>query len=278
MRLSDVASAFNNMVCTDAYSGDVIFNAQIGLYDDNKRDSETSERRVLSVAPGTVLPARRVVAAAGTHFILGHPNPDDYRGETIRVGYVAHEATHLAQVRTLAQACLDQAGFTAWAGRAWVKDVAYSQQDSREYPLHHIHFSRTEPLVNDLLVTFGGRLNLVRSVNFGAGGTIVTACEQMAEPSVETGTVLVGVYDPVQDTTTGAPVAVKVARMRWQSLFSYRSSVAPKFQPGDIQVAVAKSAATVVAGALLTLSDGAWRVESVVSEGAVWLCRATRYG
>ena len=97
-------------------------------------------------------------------------------------------------------------------------------------------------------------------------------------PAVETGTVLVGTYDPVQDTRTGVAVPATMVRMRWQSLFSYNSTVAPKFGPGDIQVAIAKTVATVVPGAILTLSDGSWRVESAISEGAVWLCRAVRYG
>lgn len=274
MRLRDVASVFNNMVCVDAYTGDALFNAQLGLFDDNKRDSETSERRVLSISPDAVLPARRVVAAAGTRFILGHGNPDDYRGCTIRVGYVAHEATYLSQVRTLAQVCLDQAGFTAYAGRAWVKDIAYSQQDSKEYPLHHIHFSKTEAITPNLLVTFEGRLNLVRSMNYGAGGMIVAACEQMDEPSIEIATVHGGVYDPIHDTTTDVPTTARAVRMRWQSLFAYLNGAAPKFEPGDIQLAFGTAVAV---GTPLTLSDGSWRVQSVVTQAGVWLCRATRY-
>lgn len=277
MLLSDVANSFNDMVCLDGYTGVDLFRGQLSLYDDNKRDSETAERRVISVAPSVTPPARRVIAAAGTRFILGHANPDDYRGETIRVGYVVHEAPFLSQVRTLAQVCLGQAGFTAYAGRAWVKDTSYSQQDSKEIPQHHIHYSSTESIVPNLLVTYAGRLNIVRSLNYGAGGTIVAACEEMGEPSVEAATLSVGTYDPVLDVTTATPISVTVVRMRWQALFAYLNSMAPKFEPGDIQVAIAKSVATVTAGATLALSDGSWRVQSALSEGGVWLCRATRY-
>lgn len=278
MRLHDVANVFNNMVCTDAYTGETLFSGQLGLYDDNKRDSETAERRVLSLSPSVVLPARRAIAAAGTRFILGHGNPDDYRGSTIRVGHVVHEAPYLSQVRTLAQVCLDLPGFTAYAGRAWIKDLAYTEQSSEQVPQHHIHFSQTEPVLVDHIVTYESRLNLVRSVVAGSGGTLVLKCEEMVEPVAELASIVVGVYDPVQDTTTGAAVVAKVVRMRWQSLFAYHNTLAPKFGPGDIQVAVAKVSATVVAGSLLGLSDGAWRVESAVGEGSVWLCRATRYG
>ncbi len=277
MRLLKVASKFDRMECLDAYTGEFLFKGQLGLYDDNKRDSETSERRVISVAGGTVIPPRKVIAAAGTRFILGHQNPDDYKGSTIRVGIVSHEATYLSQVRTLAQVCTGQAGFTAYAGRAWVKDIAYSQESSKLTPEYHIHYASSEPVRVGLLATFGGRLNLVRSMNFGAGGTIVAMCEEMAEPAVETATMSTGPYDPITDTLGPGTATITAVRMRWQSLFAYANSAAPKFAPGDIQLAIAKSVGNVVAGTVLSLSDGSWRVDSASSEGDVWLCRATRY-
>lgn len=278
MRLHDVANRFNNMVCWDGYTGLHLFNGQLGLYDDNKRDSETAERRTLSLAPTAVIPARRVIMAAGMRFIVGHGNPDDWMGSTIRMGYAVHEASYLSQVRTLSEACLGLPGYTAYAGRAWVKDLSYTQQSSKETPEHHIHFSRTEAVAVNQLVTFEGRLNLVRSINQGAGGTLVTTCEEVAEPAIESALLLIGTFDPIADTIVGSPIEITVVRMRWQSLFTYSNSIAPKFQPGDIQVAIAKSVGTVKAGAVLTLSDGSWLVESVVSEGSVWLCRATSHG
>lgn len=279
MRLSAVANRFNNMVCADAYTGAFVFKAQIGLYDDNKRDSETAERRTLSIAPGTVIPTRRVVAAAGTRFIVGHGSPDDYKGKTIRVGYVAHEATSLARIRTLEQVCLSQPGVLAYAGRAWVKDAAFSQQNSILAPQVHLHFSATETVAAALTVDFEGRLHVVRSTNAGAAGTIVAMCEEMKGSSVESGVVLtLSAYNPVTESPSSSTVTVKIVRLRWQALFEYHDDTAPKFGSGDLQIAVAKSAATVTPGSTLALSDGRWRVESVVGEGLVWLCRATRYG
>lgn len=274
MKLSDVANSFNNMLCSDAYTGEYLFNGQLGLYDDTKRDSETAERRVISLAPEVELPPRRVIAAAGTRFILGHANPDDYRGSTIRVGYVAQEAPSLAQVRTLDEACLGLDGFSAYAGRAWVKDLAYSEQSSVKTPEHHIHFSVTEVILRNHLVLFEGRLNVVRALNYGAGGTIVAACEEMHEPSVGPALILAGAYDPVQDTFAGVSVSATVVRMRWQSLFAYLNALAPKFEPGDIQIAIARSTANIVAGMRVVMSDGTWVIESAVAEGSVWLCRA----
>lgn len=278
MKLASAANRFNDMICTDGYTGVALFVAQLGLYDDNKRDSETQERRVISVAPSVVPPARRVIAAAGTRFIMGHGNPDDYKGKTIRVGYLAHEATYLSQLRNLAQVCLAQPGTTAWSGRAWVKDAAYSQQSSNLTPENHFHFAASETIAEGSTLTFNGVLNIVRSFNHGAGGTLIALCEEMDAGAVEVGLLSTGVYDPVLDAVAAGTVSVTVVRMRWQSLFAYRSNMAPSFAPGDIQLAIAKSAATPVAGSTVVLSDGTWKLESVLGEGSVWLCRATRYG
>lgn len=278
MDLHDVARQFDNLVCCDGYTGKYAFCAQLGLYDDNKRDSETAERRTISAGVDVVIPARRVVSAAGTRFIVGHANPDDYRGRTIRVGYVVHEATFLSRVRTLAQVCLGLLGFTAYAGRAWVKDLSYSQEASQQNPQHHIHYARSEAIANDLVVTFDDRLHIVRSTVRGSGGTIVASCEELAEPTIEAATLNTGTYNALTDTTVTTPLSITVVRMRWQALFTYRNAAAPKFQAGDIQIAIAKASATPPPGATLALSDGLWRLQSVDDEGSVWLCRATRHG
>lgn len=277
MRLANAARAFDTVVCLDGYTSVLLFRAQIGLYDDNKRDSETAQRRVLSIAPGNTLPVRRVVDVGGTRFILGHGNPDYFNGQIIRIGYTSHEAPELARVRSLQQTVLDQPGFTAYAGRAWVKNSAFTEQNSRLTPQHHIHFGSNEVVPDTSIVTFGGRLYVVRASNAGAGGTLVTTCDELPEPSVEVGNIGVGGYDAVTDTVGAGSAAIRVIRLRWQSLFRYQNVASPTFGPEDMQVAIPKTI-TVVEGARLTLSDGVWYLASVSDESGVWLCRATRHG
>lgn len=276
MDLADAANHFNNTPCKDAYTGRPSFYAQLSLYDDVKRDSEAGERRILSVSPSTVIPARRCVAAAGTRWIIGRGNSDTFRGEVIRVGYIAHEATHLATVLTLEQACLNQPGFTAYAGRAWVKDSAYTEHSSTLAPQYHINFAEGEPVQVGQLVRFGSDYHIVRSIIHGAAGTLIAVCEHLTESVIEEVSVFSGVYNPVEDSTTGAFVTIRLVRVRWQSLFEYRNNVAPKFGPADIQLAIAKTALVKPLGASVTLSDGKWKIDSALSEGGVWLCRAVR--
>lgn len=277
MRLAAVASRFNRMACIDAYTGEHAFYAQLGLYDDNKRDSETAERRVLSVVPDTTLPARRVVEAAGTRFILGNGFPDDYLGSVIRTGIVGHVATDLSQIRTISQVCLNQPGFTAWAGRAWVKSLAWIEQNSNLVPQFHLHFALSEPVAAGMLASFSGRLQIVRATIIGSAGTLVATVDEVPEPAIEDATVTGGTYDPVTDTMSTTTQVVRVVRLRWQSLFEYRNNLAPKFGPEDIQVAIAASAMTPRAGMTLTLSDGTWQIASALLEGDVWLCQSVRH-
>lgn len=277
MRLHDVANAFNNLPMLDGYTSALLGNGQLEPWGENLRDGVMGERRTLSLDPIEMIPFRRVVACVGTRFILGKGSSDDWRGTIIRTGYVAHEATSLSQVRTLEEICLAQPGFTAWAGRLWLNNVSEASESSSLTPQISAYFASTEPIAPNLLITLDGRLNVVRSTDLSATGILVATCEQIAEPSVEMTTLESGEYDPISDTTAASPVVARVVRMRWQSLFVYSSGAAPKFEPGDIQLAFAKVAANVSPGATLTLSDGRWRVESVVDEGSVWLCRATRY-
>lgn len=277
MKLAKAANYFNRMVCLDGYTGLRVFDGQLGLYDDNKRDSETAERRVLSLSADAIIPPRRVIAAAGSRWIVGHANPDTFNNQTIRVGYMIQEAPHLARIRQLAQVCLLRTGDSAYMGRAWVKDRAYAEQSSELNTQYHLHFSTFEDVRVNHLITVDDRWYIVRATNPGAGGTLVALADEMPNPVVEIGYVHTGTFDPVTETMSGAPDQVHVVRIRWQSLFAYANALAPKFGAEDIQVAIAQAAATVRAGARLQLSDGQWFIASVIEHEGVWLCRATRH-
>lgn len=277
MKLSSVANAFNQMECLDAYTGELAFYGQLGLYDDTKRDSETAERRVISASPSITIPARRVIEAGGTRFIMGKGNPDTFLGNVIRVGYVVHEATHLASIQTLSQLCANTEGTSAWAGRAWVKNLGYSEQDSNLNSFHHLHFSTSETIAEGNVITFDGAKYIVRTTNKGAAGTLTAYSDVMPEPVVEMASFGLGSYDPITDTHSSTPTSARVVRVRWQSLFDYRNEKAPSFGPGDLQIAVLKSVIATPVGERVTLSDGTWMIASANSHGDVWLCRGVRH-
>jgi len=276
MRLAKVAMFFDDTPCANGYTGVHAFFGQLALYDDTKRDSEVGERRVISVAPSSVIPARRVVSAAGTRFIIGHASPDVYAGKVIRLGLVAHEATDLVNIRTLAQACDNVAATSAWCGRAWIKSLTDNEQSSNLVPQFNVHFSVTEAISpGQVLLYKDGTVLLVRTVHDGAGGTRVVLADVM--PGIEVGTITVGSYNKVTEVFTGSSAAVRVLKARWQSLYTYRNYASPKFGPEDLQLIISSSVA-IVPGAKVTLSDGIWQIDSAFDEAGVWKCRAVRHG
>lgn len=277
MKLTTVARRADKTPCYDSYTGLLAFNGQLLPYDESKRDSETAERRILSLGPLAVIPARRCVSINGKHYIVGAGNDDMYRGEVIRVGYVIHEAVGLASVKTLIQAVQGSAGIQAHVGVTWIKNMAYSEQNSILVPQVHVHLASTEPATAGMMVVLNGIYYLIRAIYYGAGGTLSAVSDQLPTPVRETGVqVTTGVFDAVADTTSNSTTTTNVLRVRWQSLFEYHSNAAPKFGPDDVQLVIDK-AVPVRPGSQVTLSDGKWVIASALDEGSVWLCRATRH-
>ncbi|MEY2653318.1 MAG: hypothetical protein RLZZ524_345 [Pseudomonadota bacterium] len=278
MRLARVATRFDRTPCFDAYLGHLAFYGQMALFDDVKRDSEAAERRILSTAPDVVFPARRVVSIGDQNFILGHSSPDHFLGRAIRQGVVVHEAPYSVQVRTLAQACLDQAGTSAWGNKFTVKNVAFSEQDSSLTPQIHVHLASSESAPVGRLLTVDGRHYLVRLAETGPAGTLVVTADEQVGAIVTGATVFTGAYDPITDTQVRTPVIARVLKLRWQSIFSYGNSNDSAFGPDEEQFAVAKATFTPLVGWRISLPDGStWQVSSVVSFEDAWLCRAVRH-
>lgn len=276
MRVKSAAKRFDRTFCRDAYTGVLAFMGQLGLYDDSHRDSESTERRTLSTAPESRVPPRRVVEAAGMRFIIGHGFPDTYRGEVVRVGYVAHEATHLAHVRSLEQICLDQPGTMAWAGRAWVKNAADERASSTLTQEQNIHFAKGEPVAPLTVVEFDGDTYIVRDSRGGPAGTLIAFSDKLQPDCIELAQITTGAWDPITESA-GTSQAVRVLKVRWQSLYAYRSSTAEKFADSDLQLVMAKATHTARPGQDVVLSRGTWRIKAVDDFGDVWACNATRH-
>lgn len=275
-RLYRAARRFDKTPCKDAYTGFLSFYGQLLAWDKSTRDSESAQRRVISAAPETVRPPRGVVSVGSEVYILGKPHTDTFQGEALRVGFPSVLADGLMTVRTLEQVCKGQPGYQTYASKAWVKNDAFTEQSSHLNPKHHVHYSADENIGQDLVLSLSGINMVVRTVVAGTSGVMVATADQMQSDAIQAATVASRVYDPVTEDTTQTTVSTTVVRMRWQSLFSYGSDAAPTFNPGDIQIAIDKSVATVKPGHLVTMADGDWLIDSVVSLSGIWLCKAKR--
>lgn len=277
MKLHAAATHFNRMVCRDAYTGTFLFKAQLGLFDDSKKDTEGSERRIIEVGPEVTLPLRRVIDAGGVKFILGHGHRDSALGKTIRVKHVAHEATALGKIRTLEELCLGLVGVDAYCARAWIKDSKEISESSELIGVNHIHFSSTETVKVNRTVLMDGQLHLVRKVNEGAAGTLIATCDELETPTVENVTFNKVTLDKVTETKTIDAHAVNVLKVRWQSLFRYDDSLSQSFKADECQIIVAKASLTPVVGSEVVMADGKYHVTAISSLEGVWVCRATKH-
>ena len=277
MRLHLAAQHFNRMPCNDGYTGAFLYNGQLALFDDSRRDSESSERRIIELAPELSPPARKVIEAHGVRYILGHGFADSALGSVIRRKYIAHEAPSLSTWYTLQQLCQNTAGVQAWAAKAWVKDSKEIDESSDMIGVNHIHMSTSEAVAPTNIILFDGAYHIVRKTTKGPAGTLVLTCDEVPEPAIETATLKQGAWDPINETMATTNTSVRTLRLRWQSLFEYRDAAAHNFKPEDMQVVIAKSVATPAIGATLTMSDGDFQIDSIMSETGVWVCKVARH-
>lgn len=278
MRLHAAAKHFNRMPCNDGYTSAFLYNAQLSLYDDSKKDTEGTERRIIELAPELSPPARRVVEAHGVRYILGHGFDDSALGSIIRRKFVAHEATHLATFYTLAQICANAAGTSAWAARAWVKDSKEIDESSKMVGMNHLHMATSEAVGETDIVSFDSVYHIVRKITKGAAGTLILDCDEVPAPVVENATLKTGTYNPITEVMATTTATVRVLRLRWQSLFEYRDIISPTFTPEDMQVVIAKTVATPAVGASLAMTGGDFLIDSIQDGTGVWICKVARHG
>jgi len=277
-RLHKSAVKFDKTPCNDPYTGSFSFMGQIKAWPETIRDSEVAQRRVLSCAPDIVMPDRLAIEALGEVYIIGTRHQDTFKGVPIRAGYTASLVDGLATVQTIAQACLSQTGFSAYAGKAWVKNMAFTQQDSHLNPEHQVFFSATENVPVSSIITLGGVMLIARGRFNAPSGLQIVTCDELMAPNIDTGILKVSTWNPALNQNSDMTVNVTVLRIRWQSLFAYGQQSSPAFEAGDMQVAVPKTVATPTTGSTFVLSDGSWKVLSIIESVDSHICRVRRAG
>lgn len=253
MKLKNVAKYFNTTVCRDAYTGGFLFNGQLDVYSEGVRDGVTVQRRVLEVAPGTLVPTRRAIEFGGDYWLMGTDNFDIWKGEHIRDKYALHKASGLAQVQPLTAFFNGALPLKAYAGGVWIKTAKQIDEDSEEFNQSAVYFARGEDVQPNQIVYLEGRYHHVREVYPSTAGHQAALVETIEEPFQGTLVVESAGLDP----RTELPIAganYPALRLRWQSDFRYLSQITPKFETGDTQLVIA-AANNVKPGALVSF-DG----------------------
>ena len=274
MRLYNAARMGDKVVATDAY-GTAQIMVQYDPLSYSKVDGTNVTKRMLSVAPSVVMPARGAVTIGDQTYLVGHGAPDYWNGEVIRTNYVIQGADGLANLCSIGEALAGTAPRTAYAALAFNKYMPEMNDNSKFPPQYQAFVAGVESAPADSLIELNGAYFLIKQSYLSTSGLRIALANIVDMPCFETVTFGSRVYDPITDeyTSTGSPV--KVFRVKWSESFSYLSKASETCERGDIMVFMLKTH-TPKPSDLLALSDGPWRVLAVADEGATWRCHVRR--
>lgn len=284
MKLSQAATYFHTTPFSDAYNPATQFNGRLLPYDDNSRDSLSTDRRIMAVADSVTIPARRVVKVGNQCWIVGQGAVDYHGAEALRHKFILHRADELATVKTFGQALRGDAGQSIWAGRLWVKELKEPTESSGMYDNYQLFFAGTEDIRDpawsaevftdgreeNVLVMVAGRWHLVRATMDTAGGLLTALVDELPEPVLLDVEYSTSVYNRLLDKKVMTPSTIPAINLRWQTNFTYLAAYAEKYKPGDSQLLVLKTAVTPTAGDAVTVRGRLYRVVSVIDQNEVW--------
>lgn len=283
MKLLNAAKYFDRQVCFDPFAVTRTFKAQLDVFDDSKRDGATPVRRVLSAAPGVVMPTSGCVQVGTDVYVLGARHEDLFNGTPIRNSYVMQLADGLAEIKTLAQVAAGTAGVKTYAGRIWVKDLKEQDQSSGLFPYFDLFLASSVTVLDAAVVTLTGKLYIVRTrYNSPAGFLAIEASELLstAVQSVVYNPKSGSAYNPATDNVTAlASVTCNAVVLRYEDSYSRNSISAAKNQAGDVTLALPKVSVTAaVAGDTWAGSGVNFRVYTVNQDaaGTSWLLHSRR--
>lgn len=271
MKLADASSYFDRTPALDTVTSAQLFLGQIGNYDDSKRDASAAYRRVLSVRPGTVMPASMVVSMLNRVWMIGSMEPDGLE-ELYREKYVLQQASGQLKVSRLSAFLSGTVAGTYWASANWVKDAKQLEVSSETPQI----FDITMPVAADVrvhdIVWSTGVAYLVLSPRQVASGYVQVNSLKLDQTTPVVATMTTRTYVPSTGSyTSAAPTNVNALLVRWQSLFEYGSQTSERYQEGDVAI-VLPSGTVVSTSTKITVSSITYQVMSVLDiDGAVVL-------
>ena len=262
MKLKNVSKFFDKTKAVDAYNSLYSFKCQVEPLDMYRTEGTRIKIRNMSTAPGVTIPARRVIKIDDQAYIVSDSSLDHWSGEAIRSRYVLQGADYVVEIRTIAQVLEDVAGVQAFASIDFNK-YGTDERDSADYhPQYHIFLGEGAANEHSIIHTTE-RTYLVKNSYKTPSGLYDAICNELDDPVIDAVTFKSRTYIPITDSFTESSSTTRCIRIRWQDKFTYLSQGSEKFERGDIQVLV-PSSVTPKAADVVELSDGPWRVLSVV--------------
>lgn len=274
MRMRDVARHFDREPAYDGYTGALVFKCQYSSYDDSSGDGSTNRRRGMSVAPGTVIPARRCIALGSQKWLVGLPTDDSFLGDIARQNYNLKKVTNLIAVLTPALACAGAAGTNVYIQKYYFKDTSNARTDSEPGTFWNVFFSPDETVYKGaFLRDEAGLLYRVRQFYPVAEGYLVAQTDQLDDDARQTGVLFdSGVYDPITDTTSAGTISASVIQFELSKFYRFRQQQESQVLAGDKGVFVsATELATPKVGTQFVMLGLRWRIVAFQAELAAWV-------
>jgi hypothetical protein len=276
MRLKAAARYFDDTPVYDGYTGAFLWMCQFSSFNDANAVGSTSTRRILSIAPGLALPARRVLRIFDDWWLVGDGNPDSWKGDQIRQSFNMKKSNARTVVLTPAQACLAATGSTVYAQAIYFKDSINSLNNADYDPFWNFFFAPGEAVgKGSFLRDSTGKLFRVRSSYVPLEDLRICQSDEVDIGPV-TAVFATGAYDPVLDTAAAGSVTTSVLLMDFTKAYSYLTQASERVAAGDMNALVAASALTPEPGRTVAIAGTTWRILSKDVEGDAWLLHLRR--
>lgn len=268
MKLSAAASYFDRLELRDGYSNARLGKGQLDLFDDSRRDGIGAIRRILSITPKWVAPARRVISFDKQAWIVGGQHPDVFSDKAIRRKFVLHPSDGLCSVLTGFELLGSLPGLQVHASRAWFKDTKDISVTAELQSQYLVYLADGEPVSQGMFVKFPDAVTLIIHNSYrSVAGFLTLECSEL-EPTSQLFVELKqqkAVYDPVTETyATVTPSSIPAIVTRFLDDYQFRNERMSDAYVGDLRVRVrVVDAPQVQAGDALNLSSKPYRVLSV---------------
>lgn len=267
MKYHNAAIYFNRESIFDGYHGNLLFRGQVRNFNDASSTGATLRRRALSVAPGTVLPARRCLQVGGSRWLVGIGVTDTFQGREARQTYNLRVGSSLFEILTPAQACSPLASSAvAYGYEGFFKDLQDNSTSSSYDTFWNLFFAPVEPINTGTFLRSGARLLRVRQNYVNAEQLRVAESDELDANWSQTAVFTnMGAYDPITDTYATTTVTVQAVLMDIFKFYRWRVEAEAGRKPGDKAVFVPPTV-TPAAGSTFSMSGGVWRVLAVQPE------------
>lgn len=274
MKMSNVATYFNDDAVYDAYTGTFLFYAHSAAHNDKTSAGSVARRRTLVMDPTNTLPPRRVIQIYNDTWVMGGAITDSLSGIEIQSGVTLKKVTGTVTVATPAQAALGTPGAVSMmVHREYYHDTVDGRSTSELDTTWLFYASLNETVLRGAFLTSGADLYRVRSSYASVDDFLVLEAD-LYESDARQSVIFTG--PAALEFTTGATpntTVTMVIQTDTQKYYLFRNEAETSSKPGDRIAFVAKSAITPVVGGHVRMMGTNWRIITMAAEADSWALR-----